>query len=95
MSSSDETSAIKETLSEIARQLTIPVDCDKLVADGVLARRRGWFEVLQPNLLPEHASRQVIGVKTSKGRMLIRFSRSHRRAEALHKKLSELSTEDR
>lgn len=88
MSRPGETRLTKDELAELAHQLSVPVDCEKLVLDGVLAPRRGWFELLQPNLLPEHASRQVTHVKVSGGRTMIRFTRSHGRAKALQRKQS-------
>jgi hypothetical protein len=88
MANPSERPITKEALAELAHQLSLPVDCERLIRDGVLARRRGWFELLQPERLPEHANRQIIEVKSTGGRTLIRFTRSHARAKVLHKKLS-------
>jgi hypothetical protein len=50
-------------LRRAAELLAAPIDFDRLAADGVLREAGGWYEVLDPDRLPEHAARRIKALK--------------------------------
>ena len=54
-----------QELVEVAEALATPIDFDQLIADAVLRKKAGgWYEVLDPARLPEHARQKIKAVKT-------------------------------
>src|SRR5688572_497270 len=50
-------------LRRVAEQLAAPIDFDRLIAGGVLREAGGWYEVLDPGRLPEHARVKIKALK--------------------------------
>jgi hypothetical protein len=76
-----------ELLAELRRQAT-PLDLDALVAEGVLRKVRGSYEVLDIARFPEHARSRATTVTTQKRpdgtqRVLLKFSNSNGAARLL------------
>jgi hypothetical protein len=44
-----------------------PIGADRLTADGVLREAGGWYEVLDPAHLPEHALPRIEALKPATG----------------------------
>ena len=55
--------ATYQELLEVAESLAMPIDLDQLITDGVLQKRGGWYEILDPNRLPECAWRKIKAIK--------------------------------
>jgi hypothetical protein len=69
--------ATQPELLELAEALAAPIDFDQLIADGVLRKARGWYEVLDAARLPEHALRKI---KAFKSGNRVRFRKPNKRA---------------
>jgi len=50
-------------LIEAAEALAAPIDFAQLIADGVLRKTKGWYEILDTNRLPDHAWQKIKAVK--------------------------------
>ena len=76
-------------LIEAAEALATPIDVEQLIADGVLAKAktRGWFEILDPTRLPDHAWQKIKSVKSGNR---VRFRKASKRVA---KYLKSLETE--
>jgi hypothetical protein len=62
---------------EAAEALATPIDFDQLIADGALQKAGGgWYEVLDPSRLPDHAWRKVKAVKSGNR---VRFRKSSKK----------------
>jgi hypothetical protein len=51
-------------LIETAEALATPIDFEQLIADGVLRKGKGWYEILDPSRLPNHAWQKIKSVKS-------------------------------
>jgi len=57
--------AIHSELVEAAESMATPIEFDQLIADGVLQKAGGgWYEVLDPARLPQHALGKIKAVKS-------------------------------
>jgi hypothetical protein len=69
--------AIHQELIEAAEALAAPIDFEQLVADGVIRKTRGWYEILDTGRLPEHAWQRIKAVKTGNR---VKFRKPSKRA---------------
>ena len=54
-----------KTLLELIKPAATPIDCEQLIADGVLRKHGKRYELLDLARLPEHARRKIRIVTTS------------------------------
>jgi len=78
----------KEDMIQVAKELATPIDFNQLIADGILIKSGAWYEVTDWKRLPPHANRQVREVKTSDGKMLVKFTNRTKSAQKLYKKMT-------
>ena len=83
-----EPSIIKEKLVQQVKLLAIPMDFDELQAQGILQKRGAWYEVLDRDWLPEHAADRVTEMQFTGKRFLVKFQKSTKAMEKLHKRLT-------
>jgi hypothetical protein len=77
--------ALHQELLEVAEALSAPIDFNQLIADGVLRKSRGWYEILDPSRLPDHAWSRI---KSVKSRNRVKFRKANKRAAKLLNGLS-------
>ena len=59
-----------EELRRLGQLLRTPIDFDQLIADGILrGTRRGWYQVLDWERLPEHARARMHGKRMGTDRI--------------------------
>ena len=78
----------RDAIVELARRLTTPVDLPALVADGVVRRRGGWYQILNEARLPDWVRCQIVDMRLDAGAVLVRFGRRNRAAERLYEELT-------
>jgi hypothetical protein len=86
-------SVMREKLIETAKLLATPIDFEGLIGSGVLvASRRAWYEVLQPERVPAHVWQQATGLRNQtrgdKQRNFLKFGKSNAAAARLYEKLT-------
>jgi hypothetical protein len=85
--------AMPEKLIETAKLLATPIDFKGLIESGVLAASRGgWYEMLQPELVPAHVWQQATELRNQtrgdKQRNFLKFGKSNAAAARLYEKLT-------
>jgi hypothetical protein len=85
----------REKLVETAKLLATPIDFAALIDSGVLAASRGgWYEVLQPQLVPAHVWQQATEIRNQtsgdKQRNFLKFGKSNAAAARVYEKLTGL-----
>jgi hypothetical protein len=64
-------------IMEAAEALATPIDFDQLIAEGAIQKAGGgWFEVLDPSRMPDHAWRRIKAVKSGNR---VRFRKSSKK----------------
>ena len=72
-------------LIETAQLLAEPLDLEQLAADGVIRKRRGgWYEITDPDRLPDHARSKIKSVKSGNR---VKFRKASKRARRFLKSL--------
>ena len=73
---------------EAAEALATPIDFDQLIADGALQKAGGgWYEVLDPSRLPNHAWNKIKAVKSGNR---VRFRKSSKKLARFLESCAEL-----
>ena len=63
-------------LIEAGEALATPIDFEQLLTDGVLRKARGWYEILDPNRLPDHAWQKIKSIKSGNR---VKFRKANKR----------------
>ncbi len=80
----------QEDIIQAVKELATPIDFSQLIADGILAKKGTWYEVIDWKRLPPHANRQVQQIdQASDGKMLVKFKDTSKSAQKLYKKMME------
>jgi hypothetical protein len=84
---------MRKKLIETAKMLATPIDFKGLIESSVLAASRGgWYEVLQPELVPAHVWQQATELRNQtrgdKQRNFLKFGKSNAAAARLYEKLT-------
>jgi hypothetical protein len=85
--------ALRNEAIETVKLLATPINFKGLVESGILASGRGaWYEVLQAELVPEHALQQVTETKQErrgdKRRTFFKFSKANAAAARLYEQMT-------
>jgi hypothetical protein len=84
-----------KTLVKLIEMAATPIDFDQLIADGVLRRHGGKYELLDLARLPEHARRKIRIVTTSRktARPVIAFHKPSKQMVRQAKKMGLLPSD--
>lgn len=63
----------REEVERRIKLLNTPVDFERLIEDGVLARDGAWFRILDHERVPQHLWVQIGELKVNEGVLSFRF----------------------
>ncbi len=63
----------KEELEQLIIDAATPIDYDKLIEQGILKKKRGWYKVLKANELPKAVLKKANAIKVMKNGTLLKF----------------------
>jgi len=83
----DFTKEVKAQILDLAKE----IDFEGLESKGIIKKKGAWYQILQPNKLPQYARIQVTEIKFIKNKkediVLVKFNKARKRAQKLAEKI--------